>query len=332
MLFSISMARASLMLSVLIASPSDVSAEREAAVKAVSEWNASHAQRMKIYLDPIRWETHSHPSSGDRPQGIINRQMVDECDFVIGIFGVRIGTPTGAAKSGTIEEIERLRQQGKLIALYFSNADLPRDYDEAQLRELNEYQQARKKDCLCGSFSTPEELKAQVIRHLPGIVEDVHKRLTSSGKLDSVEKELEAAQAAVSRDLKQLADAERVALDPLIPLSIEVEVEKQYPEGPSLRVTANKDIEVTRVDYVDDHGVKLQSLKYSLSGRSIEVQILPVILTDIWNRKGQSYHLTFRLTIVEGRNTLTKELPTLIERRSKPLTTGGLTFYNHVSG
>jgi hypothetical protein len=94
-------------LNVLIASPSDVSAERDAVESVIHEWNANHRAQTGITLHPVRWETHWYPAARDRTQGIINRQIVDSGHPLIGIFGNRLGTPTGEAQSGTIEEIER---------------------------------------------------------------------------------------------------------------------------------------------------------------------------------------------------------------------------------
>ena len=76
-------------------------------------------------------------ASGDRPQAILNKQIAEQGDFLIGIFGNRLGTPTGDSKSGTIEEIEIFRRSGKHVALYFSTADVPRDVDRDQLEELD---------------------------------------------------------------------------------------------------------------------------------------------------------------------------------------------------
>ncbi len=44
---------------------------------------------------------------GDRPQGIINEQLVNNCDIFIGIFWGRLGTRTGKTESGSVEEIEK---------------------------------------------------------------------------------------------------------------------------------------------------------------------------------------------------------------------------------
>jgi hypothetical protein len=181
------MRRTAVILKVLIASPSDVSAERDAVESAIHEWNANHHELMGIVLLPVRWETHSFPASGDRPQAIINKQIVDSGDILIGVFGYRLGTPTGVAQSGTIEEIERFRNAGKYVALYFSNADIPRSADREQLQALDEYRLEREKDTLYGIFRTDEELRRLVTRHLPKIVAVVSAGVEGSESITSPE-------------------------------------------------------------------------------------------------------------------------------------------------
>src|SRR5271165_4568869 len=105
---------------VLIASPSDVLDEREIAVQTIQGWNDLNSAERQLVLLPIRWETHTAPEYGRRPQEIINRQIVDHCDLLVGVFWTRVGSPTGKADSGTIEEIERVAGLGKPIMLYFS--------------------------------------------------------------------------------------------------------------------------------------------------------------------------------------------------------------------
>ncbi len=181
--------RTAIVFNVLIASPSDVGKERDVVTNAIHAWNAAHCSTTGIMLNPIRWETHSFPESGDRPQAIVNRQMADHGDFLIGIFGVRLGTPTGEAQSGTIEEIERFRKAGKHVALYFSTANVPRNANRDELESLEEYRRERQKDTLYSTFNSPEELKERVTQHIPHIVAEVHKRLLQSNQLDGLEEE-----------------------------------------------------------------------------------------------------------------------------------------------
>ncbi len=101
-------------------SPSDMAEERLAVAEAVNEWNAQHAAAEGVVLLPVKWETHALPTSGVRPQEAINRQLIDECDVLIGMFWTRLGTSTGVADSGTAEEIERFVAAKKPAMLYVS--------------------------------------------------------------------------------------------------------------------------------------------------------------------------------------------------------------------
>ena len=67
---------------ILIASPSDVEEEREIAVSVIHAWNDLHSNNRKVVLLPLRWETHTAPEYGTRPQDVINRTIVDQCDLL----------------------------------------------------------------------------------------------------------------------------------------------------------------------------------------------------------------------------------------------------------
>ena len=168
-------------LNILIASPSDVADERNVAERVILDWNASHLDRTGVMLHPVRWESHAYPASGSRPQGILNKQIVESGDVLIGIFGYKLGTPTGKAQSGTIEEIEEFRKAGKHVALYFSSADIPRNADRSQLDALESYKKQRQKDTLYFEFEDAISLRNHLTRQLPMIVEEVRRKLKKSG-------------------------------------------------------------------------------------------------------------------------------------------------------
>src|SRR6266581_9631463 len=98
---------------VLIASPCDLAEERQVATEAVNDWNAQHAVAEAVVLLPVKWETHATPQSGVRPQEAINRQLVNGCDILVGMFWTKIGTSTGVAESGTVEEVDQFVASGK---------------------------------------------------------------------------------------------------------------------------------------------------------------------------------------------------------------------------
>ena len=143
---------------VFIASPSDVRPEREIARQVIYEWNAAHAESEKAVLQPIGWETHSYPEMGERPQEIINR-LVTKSDILVSIFRSRLGSPTGVAASGTIEEIEKHREAKKPTMIYFSNAAIPHDVDTKQFEEVRKLREKYESEGLIGTFADSEDFR-----------------------------------------------------------------------------------------------------------------------------------------------------------------------------
>src|SRR6266851_26086 len=171
---------------VLIASPSDLSEERQAATEAVNEWNAQHAVAESVVLLPVKWETHATPQSGVRPQEAINTQLVRQCDILVGMFWTKIGGDTGVAESGTVEEIDLFVAAGKPALLYFSSRPIdPNKIDLKQHKKLRTFKQATYKKALTGGFSTLDGLRQTLLRDLMRQVRSVKdSKPTRSDKLD----------------------------------------------------------------------------------------------------------------------------------------------------
>jgi hypothetical protein len=152
---------------VLIGSPSDLERERKAVRDAIYEWNELHAEAEQTVLLPVMWETHSTPKHGEPAQSVINRDLVDKCDLLIGMFWSKLGTPTGAAESGTVEEIDRMAENGKEVMLYFSERRVALNkIDTDQLDRLREFKQETYAKGLCGKFASPAEANRVVLRDL----------------------------------------------------------------------------------------------------------------------------------------------------------------------
>ncbi len=121
------------------------------------------------------WETHSTPEMGDRPQAIINKQIVTSCDFLIGAFWTRIGTHTGVAESGTVEEIEELIKAGKPVLLYFSSAPVvPDSINPEQYKRLTDFKKKCKEDGLIENYDSVSDLREKLNRHLTSTVRKIH--------------------------------------------------------------------------------------------------------------------------------------------------------------
>lgn len=152
---------------VLIASPSDLIDERKVAIDTIYAWNAQHAEAESVVLLPVAWETHATPRTGVRPQAAINQQLVDQSDILVGMFWTKLGTSTGVAQSGTVEEIERFIAAGKPTLLYFSKRPIdPALIDPKQNRRLRVFKESTYKNALVGTFDSLESLKETISRHL----------------------------------------------------------------------------------------------------------------------------------------------------------------------
>jgi len=159
---------------VLIASPSDLPEEREVATRAVHEWNDQHAVAESVVLLPVKWETHAMPEAGVRPQAAINRQLVTGSDILVGMFWTKIGTSTGVAESGTVEEIDQFVADGKPALLYFSSRPIdPNKIDLKQHKKLKAFKDATYKKALTGGFSSTEELYRILQRDLMNQVREL---------------------------------------------------------------------------------------------------------------------------------------------------------------
>jgi hypothetical protein len=154
-------------LNVMIASPSDVTQERLAIRDVITEWNTIHARDRKTVLMSVAWETHSVPGMGDRPQAIINKQLLKDADLLVAVFWTRLGSPTGVAQSGTSEEIEEHLKAGKPAMIYFSSVPVRRDsIEDDQYAALKEFKASLKSKGLYQEYDTPAEFRTKFNRHL----------------------------------------------------------------------------------------------------------------------------------------------------------------------
>lgn len=152
---------------VMIASPGDVASERTIIRDVIYEWNAVHSESRNIVLLPIGWESHSSPEMGSSAQDIINKQVLDKCDFLVGVFWTRIGTATSEYASGTVEEIEKHIASEKPAMLYFSSQPVALDSVELkQVEELNEFKKSCQSRGLYEGYDSHADFKEKFYRHL----------------------------------------------------------------------------------------------------------------------------------------------------------------------
>lgn len=161
---------------VFVASPGDLKAERNALEEVIADLNHTFDD---LHIRLLRWEKDTVPAMG-RPQGLVNEQLGDY-DIFVGLMWRRFGTSTGVAESGTEEEFnrayERWQQTGEPpIMFYFCDrsAAPPQSTEEVeQLRKVVEFRQRVQTNGLTGSFTTVDEFKREVGKHLTRVLKQI---------------------------------------------------------------------------------------------------------------------------------------------------------------
>jgi hypothetical protein len=101
---------------------------------------------------------------GAPPQEIIDKQLVDDCDMGIALFGNRLGTPTGPYPSGTASEIDRLSNAGKPVGVLWSRRRVdPTEINHEQgAQQLEEYLDGLSENGLLKKYKKKYELAREV--------------------------------------------------------------------------------------------------------------------------------------------------------------------------
>lgn len=149
---------------IVISSPSDIVEELDAVSEIIENWNITNSDDYGAMLEPVSWKTHATSEIGDRPQAIINKQLeLKDCDILIAIFWTKLGTPTGEAESGTIEEIEEFRKADKPVSIYFSSIPVsPKKIDIEQYKKLSEIIEKYKHAGLVIDYNSIEQFRSKL--------------------------------------------------------------------------------------------------------------------------------------------------------------------------
>lgn len=131
------------------------------------QWNDLHAEDRHTVLLPVGWDTHASPSMAAPPQEVINRQVLEGCDLLLGIFWTRLGTPTVDARSGTVEEIERHLARGGRAMLYFSDTPVePSGINADQYAAVQQFRDECRLRGLVETYSSHGEFREKLTRQL----------------------------------------------------------------------------------------------------------------------------------------------------------------------
>ncbi len=113
------------------------------------------------------WSTDSYPQSGDKPQELLNKQFVQECDAAVAIFWTKFGTPTDKYESGTEEEIEEMLSSNKQVFMYFFDAPInPSNVDMEQYKKVQAFKEKYKDRGIYFIVKDEQELRQLFTNHL----------------------------------------------------------------------------------------------------------------------------------------------------------------------
>lgn len=160
-------------LKIFVASPSDVSEERETVSFVVQEIKRTIGDIRNVDLETVKWETHSFPDVGVDAQDVINKQ-IGKYDVLVGIMWKRFGTPTKRSDSGTGEEFERAYEYFKKfkrpkIMFYFRKTPFyPANANElAQVKKVLQFRKKLEKlGVLFWEYQQPIDFERDVREHL----------------------------------------------------------------------------------------------------------------------------------------------------------------------
>jgi hypothetical protein len=162
----------------LISSPGDVlPGDLSVVHRQITWWNGIYGPMFSTAITPISWGTHAAAEFGQPPQDILNKQLVDSCDMCIAIFANRLGTRTAKADSGTAEEIERLAESNRYVAVLRSTQ--PVDVSKTNLNQaqkLERYLAKIEGKALVLPYANEAQLAANVNNILPAAVSADHAR------------------------------------------------------------------------------------------------------------------------------------------------------------
>jgi hypothetical protein len=165
-------------LSVFISCPSDLASEKKIVISALEELNPSLEAEHAVTLRSLTWEGDVVPGIGTDAQNVINSQLGDKYDIYIGLLGIRFGTETPRAGSGTEEEFDgayrRFCQSPQAVRVLFYFKTDVHNIHRADIRQLQKVQAFREKltssGMLFSEFSGSDDLLKQVRTHIRKLV------------------------------------------------------------------------------------------------------------------------------------------------------------------
>ncbi len=263
---------------ILIVSPNDVIAERKIIQEIISSWNAANFSKMKALLLPVMWETHLVKEMSGRPKVILNLKIAKDCDILIGAFWTRIGTDTGFAESGTIEEIKEFQKAGKPVMIYFSSAPVvPSSIDLNQYEKLTKFMDECLKQGLVERYDSILDFREKLSGQISSMILKIHRKLEDEPSWDPDETTKKESNNTISQKFSDIIEGynldwtsekkiEPVSLDDGRQILKELEREILSQKVPLSKIFSKETIE--NIDQIISKIKKLQKHRLYFDGKS----------------------------------------------------------------
>lgn len=158
-----------------VSSPSDVRDARNVLANVVADLQRGIGRMNSLFPELVPWEDSAVPALG-RPQEVINRQ-IPATDIFIGIFWSRFDTRTGAANSGTEEELQNALESWRLLGrphvlIYFCDRPIsPSSVDLEQVSRVQRFRKSIGEQGLYVIYNDLEEFEKLVRQHLTRLIQ-----------------------------------------------------------------------------------------------------------------------------------------------------------------
>jgi len=163
-----------LLFRLFVGAPSDVDEAHDVIRGQIEQWNRDHGPMARARVEFSNWRTHSHPAAGTRAQAILNKQVVDRCDIMVGVFNATFGSPTGVADSGTEEEIRRSIRRGKKVMVYFAKLAAPkRSKARHEFERIEKFKRKLGRRALYHTYTDLKGFEAAFRQHLAGALNEL---------------------------------------------------------------------------------------------------------------------------------------------------------------
>jgi hypothetical protein len=160
---------------IFIASPGDALEERATAEQVVRSLSRSSESQGGPSVEPVLWEMDAAPGVGRPQQRVLDHVQLEAVEVFVGIFRSRLGTPTGRAASGTVEEFDLAyssweQRSSPEILIYFFEGQQPEHVDRQQLDRLGRFRQSLEGRLLSWTYESTEGFSKLLSRHLDLVV------------------------------------------------------------------------------------------------------------------------------------------------------------------